>query len=184
MIKPAIILISLFSSMTASAAPEKPTAPLFILTSASFDNGASLPNKMVANVFGCKGKNDSPALDWTDGPEGTASYAVTVFDPDAPSGSGWWHWTLFNIPVDETTLPEGMKNLPKGSTQGRNDFGRSRYDGACPPPGSKPHRYVFTVYALKTAKLSLDSEASGAMVGFYIQKNMLAKASIIATFSR
>lgn len=158
--------------------------PTFILSSPSFDDGAILPLKQVANTGECKGKNSSPALEWTDGPNGTQSYAITVYDPDAPSGSGWWHWVLFNIPKDVTSLREAMTILPKGAIQGRNDSGRSSYLGACPPKGSKPHRYVFTVYALKIDKIPLKSDASGAMVGYYIHQNMLKKSQITATYSR
>jgi len=157
--------------------------PVFSLVSPSFDDDTALPAKQVGKIFGCKGKNLSPALDWTDGPEGTESYAITVFDPDAPSGSGWWHWVLFNIPKETTELPEGAKTLPKGAVQARNDFGNSQYDGACPPEKTS-HRYVFTIYALKTKSIPLDSSASGAMVGYYIHQNTLAKSSISASYSR
>lgn len=156
--------------------------PAFVLTSPSFDDGARLTEKQLS--IECKGKNHSPALEWTDGPAGTKSYAVTVFDPDAPSGSGWWHWVLFNIPEEVTSLKEAMTVFPKGSVQGRNDSGKSAFGGACPPAGSKPHRYIFSVYALKVEKIPLGPDASGAMVGFYIQQNKLAKASIKATYSR
>lgn len=158
--------------------------PSFVLHSPSFDDGAVLPLKQVSNTNGCKGKNQSPALEWTDGPPGTQSYAVTVYDPDAPSGSGWWHWVVFNINKDETSLSEAVTKLPAGAIQGRNDSGTSNYSGACPPPGNKPHRYIFTVYALKADKLPLKSDASGAMVGYYIHQNMLAKASMKATYGR
>jgi Raf kinase inhibitor-like YbhB/YbcL family protein len=158
-------------------------APSFLLTSPSFDDGASLPLKQVWNRGECKGKNESPALEWTDGPEGTKSYAVTVFDPDAPSGSGWWHWVLFNIPSTVTSLREGMKKPPAGTIQARNDWSRSQFDGACPPKGDRPHRYVITVYALKTEMIPLGSDASGALVGYYIHQNELARASISATYS-
>lgn len=156
----------------------------FVLSSPSFDDNALLPMKQVANYGECKGRNDSPALEWTDGPAGTKGYAVTVYDPDAPSGSGWWHWTLFNIPKDVTSLREAMTIFPKGSIQGRNDSGTTRYSGACPPAGSKPHHYIFSVFALKVEHLPLTSEASGAMLGYYIHQNMLAKASVTATYSR
>lgn len=177
---PIFLLIAL--SIQPAAQAEK--GPEFMLISPSFDNGAILPLKQVHQLDECGGRNESPALDWTDGPTGTKSYAVTAYDPDAPSGSGWWHWTLFNIPSEVTSLREAMTKLPKGSVQGRNDWGVSAYGGACPPKGSKPHRYIFTVYALKVASIPLDSEASGAMVGYYIHQNMLAKASVTGLFSR
>lgn len=178
MMKSLLVLGILFSQYSLA---EKQT---FTLISPSFDDGALLPIKQVAKQGDCKGRNDSPALDWTDGPQGTQSYAITAYDPDAPSDSGWWHWILFNIPKSVTSIREAMKTFPKGSIQGRNDWGNSRFDGACPPPGSKPHHYVFTVYALKVDKLPLTSDASGAMVGYYIHQNMLDKASITATYSR
>lgn len=181
------LVLSLILFLTVPSIPVLATpginGPAFVLSSPSFDDGTKLPTKQVGTVFGCTGKNMSPALEWTDGPEGTQSYAITAFDPDAPSGSGWWHWVVFNIPKNETELNEGAKILPNGSIQARNDFGNSRYDGAC-PPGKKPHRYIFTVYALKIAKIPLDSSASGAMVGYYIRQNMLAKSAIVASYSR
>ena len=173
------ILIIGFLLMNKSSAE-----PALVLSSPSFDDNTQLAMKQVSNQGGCKGRNDSPALEWTDGPSGTNSYAVTVFDPDAPSGSGWWHWTLFNIPKNVTSLKEAMTVFPKGSIQGRNDSGTNSYSGACPPKGSKPHHYVFTVYALKAEHLPLTSEASGAMLGYYIHQNILAKDSVTATYSR
>jgi Raf kinase inhibitor-like YbhB/YbcL family protein len=134
------------------------------------------------NSFGCTGQNTSPHLSWSDAPEGTESFAVTIFDVDAPTGSGWWHWIIFNIPADVTELkPEAgdvSKSIaPEGCVQGRNDYGTFGYGGPCPPPGQL-HQYVITVFALK-AKLDLDKDTVPAIIGFNINANTIAKASII-----
>ena len=142
----------------------------------------------VFNSFGCTGNNLSPQISWSGAPQGTKSFAITVYDPDAPTGSGWWHWTLFNIPADVTQLKEGAsadpKELPAGAIQGRTDFGKPGYGGACPPVGDKPHRYILTIYALKTDKIDLDENASGALVGYYLNQNSLGKASLKVTYGR
>ncbi len=158
----------------------------FTVTSATIKNGGTLTNKHVFNGFGCTGENVSPALKWENAPAGTKSFAVTVYDPDAPTGSGWWHWTVVNIPATVTELKEGAspKTLPKGAVEGRTDFGKPGFGGACPPQGDKPHKYIITVYALKTDKLDVNAEASGALVGYNIGFATLAKASITATFGR
>lgn len=158
----------------------------FTLTSPTLDTHKPLPNKNVFNGFGCKGENVSPALEWKGAPASTKSFAVTVYDPDAPTGSGWWHWTVVNIPANVTKLAEGAsgKNLPKGAVEGRTDFGKPGYGGACPPVGDKPHRYVFTVHALKTDKLDINSDSSGAMVGYYLGQNALDTASFTINYGR
>lgn len=159
----------------------------FKLTTTSFDLKKPLPNKHVFNGFGCKGDNISPSLEWSGAPQGTKSFAITVYDPDAPTGSGWWHWTVINIPANVTKIEEGAsskKTLPATSTEGRTDFGKSGFGGACPPKGDKPHRYIFTVYALKTDKIELNSDAPGAQVGFNLHGNTLGKASFTATYGR
>ncbi|GBF51219.1 Raf-like protein [Leptospira ryugenii] len=158
----------------------------FQVTSPTISEGGTLNNKHVFDQFGCKGENLSPSLKWTNAPLGTKSFAVTVFDLDAPTGSGWWHWTLVNIPANITELKEGAnkKNLPKGVVEGRTDFGKPGFGGPCPPAGDKPHRYVFTVYALKTAKLDINSDSSGALVGYNIGFTSLAKASITINYGR
>ncbi len=158
----------------------------FIVTSPTITNGGTLIKKHVFNGFGCTGENISPSLKWSNAPAGTKSFAVTVYDPDAPTGSGWWHWTVVNIPANVTELKEGTtsKTLPKGAVEGRTDFGKPGFGGACPPEGDKPHRYIFTVYALKTDKLDLNAEASGALVGYNVRFATLAKASITTTFGR
>src|SRR4029077_21017480 len=123
---------------------------------------------------------------WTKGPKGTESYALTCYDPDAPTGSGWWHWVVFKIPANVTSLPKGFKADDAslaGLVQSRTDFAKPGYGGPCPPPG-KPHHYIFTVYALKVKALELNADASGAMVGFYIGQNKLAESKITALYSR
>lgn len=158
----------------------------FTLTSPTVLDGHVLPAAQVLDGFGCSGGNQSPALAWSSPPSGTESFAVTMYDPDAPTGSGWWHWVVFNIPGKVTHLRAGAGSgagLPAGAVQGRNDFGVSGFGGACPPPG-KPHHYVLTVYALKVAKLDLTATASGALVGFMVHANSLGKATITATYGR
>jgi Raf kinase inhibitor-like YbhB/YbcL family protein len=158
------------------------------LSSKSFKDGERLSKQQEYAGFGCTGADLSPELSWQGAPKDTKSFAVTVYDPDAPTGSGWWHWTIFNIPVNVTALKEGIssqaKELPQGAVQGRTDYGSSRFGGACPPQGDKPHHYIFTVFALDVAKIDLDKDASGALVGYFLNKHALRKASLIATYSR
>jgi Raf kinase inhibitor-like YbhB/YbcL family protein len=135
-------------------------AQAMTLISPTIENGKSLQNAQIYNGWGCTGKNESPALKWSDVPKGTKSFAVTMYDPDAPTGSGWWHWVVVNIPADVRSLPENAgvkdsKKLPQGAIQLRNDFGYNGFGGACPPEGSKPHNYQITVYALNTSKLDI-----------------------------
>jgi Raf kinase inhibitor-like YbhB/YbcL family protein len=144
----------------------------FILKTNSFDIQKALPNKFVYD-----GPNISPELEWENAPEGTKSFAITVFDPDAP-GEGWWHWTLVNIPAEVTKIPEGASNkhqLPAGAVEGVSDFGTVGYGGACPPPG-KPHRYVFTVYALNEDKIKPEFDN--------IDAHSLGKASFTVKYGR
>jgi Raf kinase inhibitor-like YbhB/YbcL family protein len=160
----------------------------FALHSPTVAPNSMLSIEQVYSGFGCSGKNISPALSWSGAPRATNSFAVTVYDPDAPTGSGWWHWVVYNIPASVTELPAGAGNaggnLPPGAVQGRTDFGTSGFGGACPPAGDKPHRYIFTVYALKSEKISVPAEASAAMAGFMIHANALAKASLTARYGR
>ena len=159
------------------------------LTSPTIKSGAFLTEEQVFNGFGCSGKNQSPALKWTAGPAGTKSYAITVYDPDAPTGSGWWHWVVYNIPANVTELPVGAgdqtgKLLPPGAVQGRTDYGIHAFGGACPPQGDKPHRYVFTVYSLKIEKIDVPYDSTAASIGFMINANSLGKASFTARYGR
>lgn len=157
------------------------------LSSETLKSGGEMAQAQVFNGMGCTGGNVSPDLKWSGAPKGTKSFAVTVFDPDAPTGSGWWHWTLINIPAHVNSLPANASGkkaaLPKGSIETRTDFGKPGYGGPCPPAGDKAHRYVFKVYALKD-NIPLDKEASGAMVGFYANSLKLAEATLEAKFAR
>jgi len=149
----------------------------FNLTTTSFDVNQILPNKFVYDGSSCSGENVSPELEWENAPEGTKSFAITVFDPDAP-GEGWWHWMVVNIPASVHKIPEGasnLKKLPIEAVEGKTDFGQTGYGGACPPPG-KAHRYIFTVYALKTDKIHSDFES--------ISNNTLGKASFTVKYKR
>ncbi len=158
----------------------------FVLSSSDIAEGEKLASAQVFNGFGCEGGNVSPALNWSGAPAGTKSFALTAYDPDAPTGSGWWHWVVFNIPAATSALPANAgsgEGLPKGAVQGRTDYGTSGFGGACPPPG-EVHRYVFTVHALGVEKLNLDATASAALVGFMTNANSLAKARITAVYTR
>lgn len=161
----------------------------FQLSSPEIKAGGTIPQRFEFNGFGCSGENQSPALQWRGAPEGTQSFAVTVYDPDAPSGSGWWHWLVFNIPADVHALAsnagaEGGANLPRGARQARIDYGVAAWGGVCPPPGDQPHRYIFTVHALKVATLEVPADATAALAGFMINGNSLGQASFTALYGR
>jgi Raf kinase inhibitor-like YbhB/YbcL family protein len=159
-----------------------PPVPSFTVTSDSIAEGGTLPDAHVYDAG-----NTSPQLSWSGFPEGTKSFAVTCYDPDAPTGSGFWHWVLFNLPASVTELPagagtEGGKNLPAGTIQARNDYGSKDFGGAAPPPGDGPHRYVFTVYAVDTERLELDDSATPAYIGFNLRFHAIARANLIAEY--
>jgi Raf kinase inhibitor-like YbhB/YbcL family protein len=173
-----------FLSLTAPAL----AAGRFTLTSSDVKPGGQLGEEQVYAGFGCSGANVSPQLSWQNPPEGTKSYVVTVYDPDAPTGSGWWHWVVYDVPADVKELPtgagSGKAELPAGAVQARTDFGAVGFGGACPPPGDKPHRYVFTVFALKVEKLDVPADASPAMIGFMTRANALGSATFTARYGR
>lgn len=176
----ATLFMSLFSVTGALA---------FTLKSPQMTDGGTLDAQQILNGFGCSGGNLSPELAWDEPPKGTRSFAVTVYDPDAPTGSGWWHWVVFNIPAQSRALPSGAgelagKSLPPGAVQSRTDFGHPGFGGACPPEGDKPHRYQFTVHALDVEKLDLEPDASAAMVGFMLNAHTLARAQLTVTYGR
>lgn len=162
------------------------------LTSASFKDGDYLGSDQILSAsygFGCAGGNLSPQLSWSGAPEGTKSFALTCFDPDAPTGSGFWHWVVVNIPPHITSLALGAGNpasgaLPAGALQVRTDFGAPGYGGPCPPEGDHPHRYIFTLHAVGLEQLPVSAETSAAVVGFYLHFNTLAKASLMGLSKR
>jgi Raf kinase inhibitor-like YbhB/YbcL family protein len=154
----------------------------FRLWSRDIKDGARLPETQVLNGMGYNGGNISPHLAWEGVPEGTESFIVTCYDPDAPTGSGWWHWIVADIPANVSELPTGVgASLPAGAFESRTDFGAPGYGGAAPPPGA-PHRYIFTIHALKVKSIGVDRDASGALVGFMAHMNGLGKATITATY--
>jgi len=159
----------------------------FTLHSTDVKPNGTLSDQQVFNGFGCSGANVSPQLAWENAPAGAKSFVVTVYDPDAPTGSGWWHWVVYDIPAATKELPQGAGSgkapLPEGAKQARTDFGAPGFGGACPPPG-KPHRYIFTVYALKTDKLDVPADASPALIGFMTRANALGNASFTALYGR
>ena len=144
-----------------------------------------LTHKQVFNSFGCSGENISPELSWENYPNDTKSFAITVYDPDAPTGSGWWHWVVFDISKNKFTLPAGFGNAEsKDAIQSITDYGKSGFGGACPPVGDKAHRYIFTVHALDVETIGLDKNSNAALVGFYLNSHAIAKASLISYFGR
>jgi len=160
------------------------------VTSAEITDGDVGKKEQEANVFGCKGGNISPSLQWTGAPSDAKSFAITLFDPDAPTGSGFWHWAVFNIPVGTTSLPKDAGNvkkklMPKGAIQIRNDYGFDGYGGMCPPEGDNPHHYTLTVYAVDVAKLpGPDKKSSAAVIGFNLHFHGKSKAELHWTYSR
>ncbi|WP_119964248.1 YbhB/YbcL family Raf kinase inhibitor-like protein [Simplicispira lacusdiani] len=173
------------SAFAASAAQ----AQAFTLGSPDFSEGSTLPQRFEFKGFGCAGDNQSPALRWSGAPAGTQSYAVTVYDPDAPTGSGWWHWTVVNIPASVTALPPGAGAagnalLPAGASQVRIDYGVAAWGGTCPPEGDAPHRYIFTVHALKVPRLDLPADATAALAGYMVHAHSLGKATLTARYGR
>lgn len=166
--------------------PSSAEAAEFELRSTDIAEGAALHPRHVFRGFGCKGQNLSPQLSWSGAPEGTKSFVVTAYDPDAPTGSGWWHWTLYNLPAATSSLPRGateQDGLPKTAVAARNDYGKTGFGGACPPPG-EVHRYVFTVYALGVPQLEVPKGASNALIGFMTRAHALDSAHITAIFHR
>ncbi|MDP1735438.1 MAG: YbhB/YbcL family Raf kinase inhibitor-like protein [Sulfuritalea sp.] len=165
-------------------------ADAFKLSSADIKAAAPIAEEQVFAGFGCSGKNISPALKWSGAPQGTKSFALLVHDPDAPTGgAGWWHWVVTNIPVDAAELPKGAGKadgsaLPKGATQINTDFGGPGWGGPCPPAGDKPHRYNFTLHALKVDKLDLPAGATASLAGFMINANSIGKATLTGKYGR
>ncbi|OIP99510.1 MAG: kinase inhibitor [Zetaproteobacteria bacterium CG2_30_46_52] len=161
----------------------------FQLSSTDIADGKLMNKAQEFNGFGCSGGDLSPQLQWSGAPKGTKSFAITAYDPDAPTGSGWWHWQIINIAKNVSHLPAGAGNAanpltPKGSSQMRNDYGVYGFGGACPPQGHGVHHYRFTVHALKTDKLELPADASGALTGYMINANTIGSSTIEALYQR
>lgn len=160
------------------------------LTSTGFKDGDYLENDHVLSAaygFGCEGGNLSPQFSWSGAPEGTQSFALSCFDPDAPTGSGFWHWVVVNIPADTTSLALGAGDpaagtLPAGALQTRTDFGAPGYGGPCPPQGDHPHRYMFTLHAVGVDKLDVTADTSAAVIGFMLHFNTLEKAALMGLY--
>jgi Raf kinase inhibitor-like YbhB/YbcL family protein len=161
-----------------------PSVPSFEVTSTDVTHDESLPDAQVSGVLGAGGQDVSPHLRWSGAPEETRSYAVTVYDPDAPTASGFWHWAVFNIPADVTELPSGASgaNMPEGAVELRNDSGNPGYVGAAPPAGHGPHHYWTVVHALDVPSLDIPAEATPAYLGFNLFSHTLARAVVVPTY--
>lgn len=180
--------------MTSKPRPELPyvylpEVPSFSLTSADIEDGQTLASSQVSGIMGAGGEDISPQLSWSGAPAQTKSFAVTCYDPDAPTGSGFWHWAVADIPASVTELASGAgtpgsSDLPEGAITLRNDGGMAGYIGAAPPEGHGPHRYAFAVHAVDVEKLGIDSDATPAVLGFNLFSHTLARALIVATYER
>jgi Raf kinase inhibitor-like YbhB/YbcL family protein len=183
--------VALAAAFVIALSVQPASAQNMTVTSTDISDGSTIGNDHVFNGFGCTGKNISPSLSWSGAPSGTKSFAITVYDPDAPTGSGWWHWVVFNVPAATMSVPKNAgdvkeKLMPAGAIQSRTDFGTNGYGGPCPPKGDPPHHYIFTVFAVDEDKLQFakDDNASAALVGFELHFHSLGKASLTATYGR
>ena len=177
--------------------PDRPPIPYIYfppvsgieLTSDDLDHGGRVPDAHCADSMGMSGDNLSPHLRWSGAPDGTQSFVVTCFDPDAPTGSGFWHWVVFDLPGSTTELPRGagsgdQSGMPAGAIHARNDAGGLEYIGSAPPEGHGDHRYVFAVHALSVPTLGIDASASPAAVGFNAFFNTIGRGVLIAHYGR
>jgi Raf kinase inhibitor-like YbhB/YbcL family protein len=166
-----------------------PRVPGFAVTSTDVSDGEVLPTPQVSGVMGAGGEDRSPQLSWSGFPEDTRSFAVTVYDPDAPTVSGFWHWAVANIPASVTELPSGAADedgarLPDGAVQLRNDGGFAGFVGAAPPAGHGPHRYFVVVHAVDTERLDVTADTTPAVLGFNLFSHTLARATLVATYEQ
>ena len=181
------LCLALAATALAASASLSLAAEPFRLTSPDIAEGGTISAEQVLNAAGCTGANLSPALAWSGAPAGTKSFAVTMFDPDAQIGRGWWHWIIYDIPGTATGLPKGAGNpahglAPPGSIQTETDFGTPGYGGPCPPKGDDDHRFVFKVYALDTAKLPVSPRS--VAIPLHLHFHSLAQATLIGLYSR
>jgi Raf kinase inhibitor-like YbhB/YbcL family protein len=173
--------------MTASPYDNLPKLPTFTLTSSSLADGGALANDQVSGIFGAGGEDISPQLSWSGFPAETRSFAVTVYDPDAPTASGFWHWAVFNLPADVTELAAGAgdgNQLAGGAVTLANDASLKRYLGAAPPAGHGPHRYYIAVHALPTDTLDIPADATPAFLGFNLFMQAIGRAVIHGTYEQ
>jgi Raf kinase inhibitor-like YbhB/YbcL family protein len=166
-----------------------PRVPSFPVTSSDCAEGAPLPMPCVSGVMGAGGEDRSPQLSWSGFPEGTKSFAVTVYDPDAPTASGFWHWAVANIPASVTELPSGAGDkdalqLPEGAVQLCNDGGFAGFVGAAPPAGHGPHRYFVVGHAVDADRLDVDADTRPAVLGFNLFFHTLGRATLVATYEQ
>lgn len=165
-----------------------PDVPTFTVVSDDAADGQPLPRAQVSGIMGAGGEDVSPHLAWSGFPEGTKSFAVTCFDPDAPTASGFWHWAVCDIPASVTELPSGAGGehpaLPESAVTLRNDAGGHRYVGAAPPAGHGPHRYIFAVHAVDVESLEIDQSASPAFLGFNLFSHALGRATLTALYEQ
>lgn len=166
-----------------------PDLPTFTVTSESFADGEAFAQPQVSGIMGAGGDDASPQVSWSGFPEGTKSFAVTVYDPDAPTASGFWHWAVADIPVSTTSLPEGAgdengSGLPAGAVTLASDASAKRFIGAAPPPGHGPHRYFLVVHAVDVESLGLPEDATPAFLGFNLFSHAIGRAVIHATYEQ
>lgn len=179
------VFVLMVAICTVAQAKDKP----FTISSTSWKDGEAITASHIFNGFGCNGENISPQISWKNLPQNTKSLSVTVYDPDAPTGSGWWHWVVYNIPTKVRSLApgegkQGQSTLENGAIQGGTDFGTTGYGGPCPPAGDKPHHYILTVNALDVEKLELSGTPTAAMINFYINQHSLGKATMTGLYAR
>ncbi len=154
------------------------------ITSTDIQEGSRMNKQYEFDGFGCKGTNISPSLAWSNPPAGTKSYALTAFDPDAPTESGFWQWVVIDIPVEVKGLEKGISGKLKTGIERLNDYGTVGYGGPCPPVAGGMHRYEFTIWALPSEKLGIPANASNAVVGFMLNTTALDKKTLTATYVR